>query len=491
MLFTSGAFAFVFLPVVLALFFTLGRWRPGWAAHVLLIASFYFYGYWVPQFLLLLTGSILGNYWVGKRIAAHAAHPPRAKAWLIVGIVANLAALAYFKYANFFVDSLVTLSGLQLTLAKITLPIGISFFTFTQIAYLSDAFLGKAKDYSLPHYALFVTYFPHLVAGPILHHAQMMPQFDRASTYRFNAQNLLEGATLLTIGLFKKLVLADGVAAYADAVFNGAAGGADPTLREAWLGALAYTFQLYFDFSGYSDMAVGISLMFNIRLPINFNSPYRALDIADFWRRWHISLSTFLRDYLYIPLGGNRHGRARRLINLLVTMLLGGLWHGANWTFVVWGALHGGYLVLHQLYRAAMPAAVLRLSDRRWYQCLAWLTCFLAAVLAWIFFRSPDFLTAQRMLAGLADAGSAHTGILPLLWNEGLAESRGWLWVAVCGLIAVLPFNSNRLASVWQRPDLSHALRYGVLGGYLLLSTLLVLTGELRAAASPFIYFNF
>jgi D-alanyl-lipoteichoic acid acyltransferase DltB (MBOAT superfamily) len=231
----------------------------------------------------------------------------------------------------------------------IVLPIGISFYTFTQIAYVVDTLQGKVTERSVLSYLLFVTYFPHLVAGPVLHHAEMMPQFRVRENLAPRAENLARGLTFLVAGLFKKVVLADGCAPIANAAFAGASAGLTP--GDAWLGAIAYSLQIYFDFSGYSDMAVGISLLFNIDLPVNFHSPYRARSVVDFWRRWHMTLSRFLRDYLYIPLGGNRKGPLRRHANLLATMLLGGLWHGANWTFVVWGGLHGLYLVVNHLWR--------------------------------------------------------------------------------------------------------------------------------------------
>ena len=277
----------------------------------------------------------------------------QGKRWLLVAIAANLALLAYYKYAIFFVANAQRLIGHVGPLPEIVLPLGISFFTFTQIAFLVDAHRGLAREYSFTHYTLFVTYFPHLIAGPILHHREMMPQFDRRSTYTLDWDNVAVGLTMFIIGLFKKTVIADDMAAFASPAFDAAAGGTQLTLLEAWGAALAYTFQIYFDFSGYTDMALGASRMFGIVLPLNFRSPYKAANIIDFWRRWHITLSRFLRDYVYIPLGGNRKTVPRRYENLLLTMLVGGLWHGAGWTFVFWGALHGIYLVVNHGWRIA------------------------------------------------------------------------------------------------------------------------------------------
>jgi len=335
MLFNSYPFLLGFLPVTLIGFFAIGRVsRPG-AAAWLTLASLVFYGWWSPAYVALLLASIAFNYTLGARIARARARdePALARRLLIAAVTIDLATLGYFKYANFFLDTLTTVSGITLPAARVILPLGISFFTFTQIAFLVDAYRGIAREYNPIHFALFVTYFPHLIAGPILHHKEMMPQFARPRIYVPHAGNLAVGATIFAIGLFKKTVLADRIAPFVAPVFDGAAA-TPPTLLVAWGGALAYTFQLYFDFSGYSDMAIGLSRLFGVQLPLNFASPYKSRSIIEFWRRWHMTLSRFLRDYVYFALGGNRRGRLRRYVNLFLTMLLGGLWHGAGWTFV-------------------------------------------------------------------------------------------------------------------------------------------------------------
>src|SRR5688572_7644277 len=346
MLFNSPEFIFGFFPITVAIFFWLARYSHVWAAGWLAVASLIFYGWWNPAYVLLLLASIAFNYCGGVYIARLVRDGKRtqAKPLLVVAIGADLALLCYYKYANFFLQVSSDLAGTNLSLGTIILPLGISFFTFTQIAFLVDAYRGYAKEYNFVHYCLFVTYFPHLIAGPVLHHKEMMPQFQQAGTYRINSEDVAVGMTFFVIGLFKKAVLADGIAPYASPLF---ADPGQPDFFSAWGGALAYTFQLYFDFSGYSDMAIGLSRVLGVKLPLNFNSPYKAVNIIDFWRRWHITLSRFLRDYLYISLGGNRKGPTRRYVNLFVTMLLGGLWHGASWSMVVWGALHGLYLVLN------------------------------------------------------------------------------------------------------------------------------------------------
>ena len=351
MLFNSNTFLFLFLPVVLAGFFAIGRFHREAAALWLFAASVAFYGMWNAAYIALLIGSIVFNYTVGVNLSRLVADGRAARArWLIRGGVAgNLLLLGYYKYANFFVDSAAALTGADWQIATIVLPIGISFYTFTQIAFLVDCYRGEVRETNPIHYGLFVTYFPHLIAGPVLHHKEMMPQFAQAKTYRPDWECIAVGTTIFAIGLFKKVVIADGIGPFAAPIFNAAAAGQPLTMLEAWGGALAFSFQLYFDFSAYSDMAIGLSKLFGVRLPLNFDSPYKATSIIDFWRRWHMTLSRFLRDYLYIPLGGSRCGTMRTYINLLATMVIGGLWHGAGWTFVVWGALHGDGGLVSQL----------------------------------------------------------------------------------------------------------------------------------------------
>ncbi|MDO8450869.1 MAG: MBOAT family O-acyltransferase [Rhodoferax sp.] len=490
MLFTTAVFACLFLPLVLAGFFIAARISHSAAATWLFGASLFFYGYWMPEFTLLLIGSIVGNFFVGTRIG----RTPRATAkhWLVAGLAANLMLLAYFKYANFFVDNLNAMVGFNWNVGRVLLPVGISFFTFTQIAFLADAYQKGVREYKFIHYGLFVTYFPHLIAGPVLHHSQMMPQFDDAQTYRWNTAQVAGGLAIFAIGLFKKVVLADGISPYADAVFKPAETGLSPDLHEAWLGALAYTFQIYFDFSGYSDMAVGLSWLFNVRLPFNFNSPYRATNISDFWRRWHMSLSTFLRDYLYIALGGNRYGPARRYANLAITMVLGGLWHGANWTFVFWGGLHGLYLVLNHGFRALCGKTLLgRLSRSPIFLVLTWMLTMLSVIVAWVFFRAETFSGAWRMLRGMA--GENLTGqVHPLLWNAGMQFSTGARWCFVLGVIAFLAPNSNRIGTrVLDLCRIHTTARAWVGGAALAASLFLVLMNTARDSVSAFIYFNF
>ncbi|GAB6043248.1 MBOAT family O-acyltransferase [Endothiovibrio diazotrophicus] len=403
MLFNSPLFIFLFLPLALWDFFKIGgRGHHRVATAWLVGASLAFYGWWNPAYLGLILGSILFNYALGVQLGSSRGTPSGRWA-LIGGVAANLGLLGYYKYANFFIDNLDALGGFGLHLDPIALPLAISFFTFQQIAYLMDAWRGETREYNFLHYCLFVTFFPQLIAGPIVHHKEMLPQFARDAIYRVNAENLAVGATLFTIGLFKKVVIADRLAEYATPVFDAAAGGALLSAKAAWGGTLAYSLQLYFDFSGYSDMALGLARLFGIRLPLNFHSPYQAVNIIDFWRRWHMTLSRFLRDYLYIPLGGNRRGPTRRQLNLMATMLLGGLWHGAGWTFVVWGGLHGLYLMInhgwHALRRALGQDPTRSTLAGRW---LSRALTLLAVMVAWVFFRAADLDTALAILHSLA-----------------------------------------------------------------------------------------
>jgi alginate O-acetyltransferase complex protein AlgI len=350
--------------------------------------------------------------------------------WFGVGV--NLAVLGFFKYTNFLVDNLNAVIGTDWHIGRIILPLGISFFTFQKVAYLVDAWRGKTREHTFGEYCLFVCFFPQLIAGPIVHHSEMLPQFKQAHIFRFNPTAFAAGITWFTLGLCKKTIFADGIAGYSTSVFGEAAQGTSPGMWAAWGAALAYACQVYYDFSGYTDMAIGLGQMFGIRLPVNFNSPYQAANIIDFWRRWHITLSTFLRDYLYIPLGGNRLGSARRYMNVFITMLLGGIWHGASWTFVVWGALHGVYLMINHAW-----VDLRRGSERKptfASRVAAKTITFLAVLVAWVFFRADSMSTALRMLGSMVDLGSAHVSAAEIVasWKQIAATAAllCWAWFA-------------------------------------------------------------
>jgi alginate O-acetyltransferase complex protein AlgI len=411
MLFSSFTFLFQFLPATVLAFAAARRHSPRAGIMVLAGASLVFYGAWRPVYLLLLLASVAVNFGLGLRMD----DPRRRRAIGTFGVALNLAVLGYFKYTNFIFESLNTLTGAPLPFFNIVLPLGISFFTFQQIAYLVDVMRGASVERDIVSYTLFVSFFPHLIAGPLVHHAEMIPQFKRSRTGR-SAVLAARGLSIFAAGLFKKVVIADNLAQFVSPVFAHLDAGGGVTTPWAWLATLAYTLQIYFDFSGYSDMAIGLALLFGIRLPVNFRSPYQAISIIEFWRCWHITLSRFLRDYLYIPLGGNRLGQQRRYLNLMLTMLLGGLWHGAGWNFLIWGGLHGAYLCINHLWRGGAGEKAAGLTAR----LSGWAITFFAVVLAWVFFRARTLAGAWQMLAALFgfEAGSsafASPGILRVM----------------------------------------------------------------------------
>lgn len=413
MLFNSYEFIFVFLPVALVVFFLISRTSTKIALGWLVVASLAFYAAWNPRYLVLLSGSIAVNYLVGRLLGREWRGQKVRRGLLMVGVLLNLGLLGYFKYAGFFVESISTLAGTDAEIPPIVLPLAISFFTFQQIAYLVDTYAGRCAEHRFIDYCLFVTFFPQLIAGPIVHHGEMLPQFRRRDVFRPNADNLAVGLTIFSAGLFKKVVIADGVAIFANVVFNRAAGGETIGLAHAWVGVIAYALQLYFDFSGYSDMAIGLGRMFGIRLPLNFNSPYKATSVVDFWRRWHMTLSRFLRDYLYIPLGGSRRGLSRRYVNLMTTMLLGGLWHGAGWTFVFWGGLHGLYLCVNHGWQTWCRYAGWRFTQHRSWRPVAWAITFVAVLVGWVYFRAASFTVANSIVASMFGLNGVELHVKP------------------------------------------------------------------------------
>lgn len=500
MLFSSHSFLFFFLPVSLAGFGLLSRYGNAKAAKLwLVLASLFFYGWWNPVYVVLILASMLFNFWLGRHLGQCVRTGRRTTGVLAFGVAANLALLGYFKYANFFINSVNAASGLHWHLDKVMLPLGISFFTFTQIAYLVDVKRGIICEYVLGDFLLFITFFPHLIAGPIIHHSEMMPQFAEARTYRFDWHNLAVGLSLFSLGLFKKVVIADGLTETVGKVFGAAADGSLLHPRDAWAGALAYTFQIYFDFSGYSDMAVALARMFGIVLPQNFNSPYKAVNLADFWRRWHMTLSRFLRDYLYIPLGGNRRGEWRRQVNLMLTMGLGGLWHGAAWTFVLWGLFHGAGLAMHHAWRSFW----LRLcpAGLKWWPAglSTWsgrgLTL-LFVIVGWVLFRSANWVAARHLLAAMFGLGAGPAAGSPFLvkakfwpWYPALLAFVWWLpnTVEIMARHTMLPkaaAEAPPAAHRWLRWELS--LRWACLMGLLLAFAILGLS-----RAGEFLYYNF
>lgn len=490
MLFNSPEFIFLFLPISLVVYVALQRHRcKSLSKYWLITCSLFFYGWWNVIYLPLLLGSIICNFLIGKKLNEPTVRRKGAarKGILIFGVTMNLALLAYFKYTGFFISNLNLLAEQTLTPPDIVLPLAISFFTFQQVAYLVDCYRLEAREHNFANYTLFVTFFPQLIAGPIVHHSEMIPQIEKKWRNSERYRNLTLGLFIFSLGLFKKVILADTFAQWATMGFDQKE---SLTFLEGWSTSLSYTFQLYFDFSGYSDMAIGAALLFCIKLPINFNSPYKALDIQDFWRRWHITLSRFLRDYLYVPLGGNRHGPLRTGINLLITFILGGLWHGAGWMFVCWGALHGLALVGHRAWRhlgCRMPAV------------LAWLVTFNFVNIAWIFFRARDMDSAFKVLAAMFTlTPNAVLGDLFRLLDayrhtpaaEWLAPSPALLGPSVaCWLLAGLG-TVLMLRNSGERDYRNEGVSAWAPFGYAILATTAVI-GMSISSHSEFIYFNF
>jgi D-alanyl-lipoteichoic acid acyltransferase DltB (MBOAT superfamily) len=489
MLFNSYTFILLFLPFVATGYFFLQKYAQGkWAHFFLLAASLSFMGFWNVHFALVLVASVFFNYVFGSALSLPTDWSKKYKnVFFIAAVAANIIFLGFFKYSNFFLNNINMLFSTQIGALHILLPIGISFYTFMQIAWLTDIYRHGGYRYSFLSYCLYVTFFPYVISGPIAYHHEIIPQFLSEKTKNLNIVNLCRGLFIFSIGIFKKTVIADTLGIIADGGFSASG---SLTFTEAWLTSLSYTMQLYFDFSGYTDMAVGAALIFNIKLPANFNSPYKALDIREFWRRWHITLSRFLRDYIYIPLGGNRHGEYRTLASLMLTFLIGGLWHGAAWTFVFWGFLHGAALCIHRLW---MKTGI------HLNKILAWILTFGFINVTWVFFRAKDWDSALNVLRGM-------TGQNGILVSPKMAENPFWQSLAVIGIgfgewranlpptenvvyflcILLIPFvlitkNSNEFLEKYS-PNWKNALAV----------SLMMITGMLLLNnTSSFLYFNF
>jgi D-alanyl-lipoteichoic acid acyltransferase DltB (MBOAT superfamily) len=419
-LFNSLSFLLIFLPIVMTGFLVLRRFgNVQWIFIWLALCSTVFYGVWEPKYVFLLWSSILFNYLVALLIVR-----TKSKAILGLGIAVNVGTLAYFKYANFILQTVGSTAGVNFEPVAIALPLGISFISFIQIAFLVDVYRGRNDDLGFPKYALFVSYFPHLIAGPIIHHKEVMSQFTRERLAGISANDVVGGIALILCGLFKKVVIADTMSGYASLAFRLAEQSQPITFLDAWGAVLAFTFQIYFDFSGYSDIAIGLSRLFGVRLPVNFESPYKSSSIIDFWRRWHITLSRFLRDYLYVPLGGNRHGLLRRYANLMIVMLLGGLWHGASWMFVIWGGLHGLYLIINHAFHFVKRQIGEERKSVQLASRLFSLLVFPAVMVSWVFFRSESWTGARVMLRTMA----GYQGIvLPENYQALLGPLNNWV----------------------------------------------------------------
>ena len=469
MLFNSYPFVFVFLPLVLAGFAVLVRWRARRAVlGFLIIASLTFYAWWDWRFLPLILFSILFNFFWGRLlrwcVRAHRRATLPSRGALAIGIAVNLGLLGYFKYRNLLVETAGMAIGADWHMPALVLPLAISFFTFEQITYQVDVYYGTTGSYDFLSYCLFITFFPHLIAGPIVRFQELVPQFTAERTFGLSPKNMANGLLIFAIGLFKKVVIADTFSGWVGPIFDQAAA---PAFSDAWGGALAYALQLYFDFSGYTDMAIGLALMLNIVLPENFDSPYKAQSIIDFWRRWHMTLSSFLRDYLYIPLSGRGAG-ARRLFSHFLTMFLGGLWHGASWTFALWGGLHGVYVATNYMWRRTgirLPGGV------------AWAITFLAVMVGWVFFRAPSLARAHIMLEGMV-------GLNGFAWSQMPYSIGGKRLERLIPALVIVLWGPNRQTIMTWRvtSDWVYALAFAILAGMSILRL-----GD----PSPFLYFQF
>lgn len=459
MLFNSYEFIFLFLPVTIIIFFALSgsKLRAAW----LVLASIFFYGYWDFRYVALLIFSILTNFFVGRKIFHSST---QKKSWLIAGIVFNLSLLFYFKYTGFFLSNVNAFFHQNFFVPEIILPLGISFFTFTQTAFLVDTYRGEVEEYSFVNYCLFVTIFPHLLAGPILYHKDIIPQFKKFETSTFDAKNFSEGLAFFIAGLFKKVVIADTLSPFANLAF---AQTPELTCADAWLGVLIYSMQLYFDFSGYSEMAIGLGRMLNLKLPQNFNSPYQSTSIIDFWRRWHMTLAQFVSKYIYIPLGGNRNGQFAKMRNLFIAMFLMGLWHGANWTFIFWGVSQSVLIFINHAWRE------LKINLPK---ILCWFMTFVSFLTTLVIFRADNIFIAKNFLSIMYHFQSFELKIL----KDGGLEMAGML-IFACGL-AFLSKNVPTLIENFQ-PNLKWTF---ALSAAFVLALLLM-----GSQISEFLYFQF
>lgn len=489
MLFNSYEFILIFLPFTLFIYYLLNKKRLTIAANAwLLFASLFFYGWWDVKYLALILSSILFNYTIGNLLIDEATSNKRTvskKSIFISGLAVNILFLSYFKYMDFFIDTINTVASTTIVPLHIILPLGISFFTITQIAFLVDCYEGLVQEKKLLNYALFVTFFPHLLAGPILHHKEMMLQFDQVRNKVLNYKNISAGLYLFFIGLFKKVVIADEFVKWVKAGFDSST---SLNMVEAWATSLSYTMQLYFDFSGYSDMAIGVGLMFNIILPVNFNSPYKATNIIDFWKRWHMSLTNFITTYLYAPIvrSFSKITFYRSMVATFLAMFIAGIWHGAGWTFIIWGSLHGVALVVNHVWKKQkikMPVVA------------GWMITFVFVTTSFVFFRAKSIPDALKVLKGMY----GFNGILPStitsfafsdlghgkFWSRLMANVEGndttlWTVIAVLVFVLVTP-NSIQMYKNFQ-PGWKSLVFLLVISFYALMS---------MNRVSEFLYFQF
>jgi len=460
MLFNSYQFILVFLPLTLLGYYLLAshhQWRLGW----LLLTSVVFYAYWDIRFLPMLLGSVLVNWLLARHLGT-----ANCRLLVALGLTFNLLLIGIFKYLDFLAGTFFAVAGQPFTAYDLVLPLGISFFTFQQISYLIDRARCNAESHPLLDYALYVVFFPQLIAGPIVRHNEIIPQYKKSPLRQDIYHHIGVGIFLFCLGLVKKTLIADRLAQTASPLFDAVANGETLTLVESWLASASYSLQLYFDFSGYSDMAIGLGLLFGFNLPMNFNAPYRARSIKEFWRRWHLTLSRFLRDYLYIPLGGNRRGPGRLYIALLTTMLLGGLWHGADWTFIAWGGLHGCALVVNHVWTArgmVMPVVI------------SWPATLVFLMFGWVIFRADSIGSANVILSSMLGARG---------FNLDAGDTSGGWFCLFAFLVAIVGPTSQVVAFKILKPLAPYAAAIAGLLVYLTLNAI-------SDGYSEFLYFQF
>ena len=466
MLFSSIPFIFLFLPITWCAYFGLGKLFNHTVAKVwLVLACLFFYGWFNPPYLWIICSSVIVNYLLAEAMGHSGAGARKCCFWL--GLLFNLGMIGYYKYYDFFIGTVNSVFGQSFALKHILLPLGISFFTFQQMSYLYDIWSGNLKkNYSLLDYTLFVTFFPQLIAGPIVLPQEMMPQFADKNNQHVNYSNCAAGLYLFSIGFVKKIIFADFFAIWANEGFAANR----ICMFDAWLAMIGYTYQLYFDFSGYCDMAIGLGRMFNIKIPLNFNSPYKSGSIQEFWRNWHITLGRFLTTFVYIPLGGSKKGIFRTLFNLMVTFLVSGLWHGASWLFIIWGALHGIAICIHRIWSKAlklkMPA----------FPAIA--LTFLFVGFAFVIFRAENMAEALKIYKGMFDFSTIKM-MNSEYWHQ-CSSSSLFMFIVGSLMLFACPNAATRI------DDFKPSVRNAVFTVLLFVAGVFTLN-----RLSPFIYFNF
>lgn len=476
MVFSSYIFVLAFLPCVLVGYYLLSRLHNPYPQRIFLVlSSLFFYGYFEPKYLTIILGSIAVNFAVAS-LSLRCKSKTAKRILLSVSVIFNVLLLGYYKYFDFFASSINALASTQITLRKILLPLGISFFTFQQLSFQIMVYRSEKHKLNFVNYSLFVSFFPQLVAGPIVRYDEFVPQLDKPDIRQFNIDNLALGLFTFTLGLFKKIIIADTVSVIVDNGFNA---NSSLGLLPAWVCALGYTFQIYFDFSGYSDMAIGLGKMFNIELPINFDSPYKSSSISDFWKRWHITLGKSLSEFVYIPLGGNRHGRARKCLNLFLTFLVSGIWHGAAWTFVAWGVAHGAARVFEEIFQSVLNKIP---------KLIRTAFTFLFVCMAFVLFRAESFSQAIKIYRGTLNLSSFGISQFRSIISDGIIGlPNGIAVVLTLSIILIcflLVFRSKSTAELTREFNPTPA-RAAVCAVLLIASII----GMSRSAV--FIYFNF